>query len=69
MGNRSDTTESLSMKMKILLLGFVGLILVGCATSTRYVNYTDQRFPFKDQYFSVNIYPKHKRFQRPTLIM
>ena len=46
------------MKMKILLLGFVALILAGCATSTRYVDYTDQRFPPKDQYFAVNVYPE-----------
>ncbi len=60
MGNRSDTTEQpeVAMKMKILLLGFVALILAGCATSTRYVDYTDQRFPPKDQYFAVNVYPE-----------
>ena len=46
------------MKMKILLLGFVALILAGCATSTRYVDYTDQRFTPKDQYFAVNVYPE-----------
>jgi hypothetical protein len=46
------------MKMKILLLGFVALVLAGCATSTRYVDYTDQRFPPKDQYFAVNVYPE-----------
>jgi hypothetical protein len=45
------------MKKQILVLGLLGLILAGCATSTRYVNYTDQRFPPKDQYFTVNVYP------------
>ena len=46
------------MKMKILLLGFVVLILAGCATSSRYDQYTAQRFPPKDQYYVVNIYPE-----------
>ncbi|MBF0571963.1 MAG: hypothetical protein HQL12_08865 [Candidatus Omnitrophica bacterium] len=46
------------MKIKILLLGIVALILAGCATSTRYVDYTNQRFPPKDQYFSMNVYPE-----------
>ena len=46
------------MKKRILLLGLMVLGLVGCATSTRYVNYTDQRFPPKDQYYNVNVYPQ-----------
>lgn len=46
------------MKKKILLLGLGVLILAGCATSTRYDNYTDQRFPPKDQYYIVNVYPQ-----------
>jgi hypothetical protein len=45
------------MKKRILLLGLLVLGLVGCATSTRYVHYTDQRFPPKDQYYNVNVYP------------
>jgi len=45
------------MQKKILFLGLFVLVLAGCATSTRYVNYTDQRFPPKDQYYTVNIYP------------
>ena len=46
------------MKMKILLLGLMVLGLAGCATSTRYDNYTDQRFPPKDPYYIVNVYPE-----------
>jgi len=45
------------MKKNILLLGLMVLGLVGCATSTRYVNYTDQKFPPKDQFYTVNVYP------------
>ena len=44
------------MKKNILLLSLLTLVLVGCATSSRYVNYTVQRFPPKDQYYSVNVY-------------
>lgn len=46
------------MQNKILLLGIFLLVLAGCATSTRYVNYTDQRFPPKDQFFTENVYPE-----------
>ena len=46
------------MRMKMLLLGFTALLLAGCATSTRYDNYTEQRFPPKDQYYTVNVYPE-----------
>src|SRR5208283_4207943 len=46
------------MKMRVLLLGISMLILAGCATSTRYVEYTDQRFPPKDPYYVVNVYPE-----------
>ena len=46
------------MKKRILLLGLMVLGLVGCATSTRYVYYTDQRFPPKDQYYNMNVYPR-----------
>jgi hypothetical protein len=44
------------MRKQILLLGLCLLVLAGCATSTRYINYTDQRFPPKDQYYVVNVY-------------
>ena len=46
------------MKNRILLLGLIMLGLAGCATSTRYVYYTDQRFPPKDPYYNVNVYPQ-----------
>ena len=46
------------MKNKILLLGFFVLVLAGCATSTRYVSYTPQRFPPKDVLYTVNVYPR-----------
>lgn len=44
------------MQKKILLLGLLALVLAGCAVSTRYVNYTDQRFPAKDEFSTINIY-------------
>jgi len=44
------------MKNKIFLLGLFVLLLVGCATSSRYVNYTDQRYPPKDDSFTINVY-------------
>ena len=43
------------MKNK-LLLGFVVLVIAGCATSTRYVSYTPQRFSPKDALYAVNVY-------------
>ena len=46
------------MKNKLWVLGFSILILAGCATSTRYVNYTDQQFPPKDALYNVNVYPE-----------
>lgn len=46
------------MKKHIFLVGLLILVLAGCATSTRYVNYTDQRFPPKDALFTVNVYPE-----------
>jgi hypothetical protein len=46
------------MQKKIMLLGLIVLSLAGCATSTRYVNYTDQRFHPKDEFFTVNVYPE-----------
>lgn len=44
------------MQKRFLFLGLSVLILAGCATSTRYVNYTDQRFPAKDEFYTVNVY-------------
>ena len=46
------------MKNKILCLGLFVLVLAGCATSTRYVSYTAQRFPPKDKSYAVNVYPE-----------
>jgi len=45
------------MKNKLLVLGLSVLILAGCATSTRYVSYTPQRFPPKDVLYPINVYP------------
>ena len=44
------------MIQKLLFLGLFAIVLVGCATSTRYVDYTDQRFPPKDKYYTENVY-------------
>ncbi len=44
------------MLKKVLLLGLIILGLAGCATSTSYVNYTTQRFPPKDEFYTVNVY-------------
>ena len=46
------------MKNKILCLCLFILVLAGCATSTRYVDYTAQRFPPKDAFYAVNVYPE-----------
>ena len=46
------------MKNKILCLGLFILVLAGCATNTRYVSYTGQRFPPKDALYTVNVYPE-----------
>jgi hypothetical protein len=46
------------MLKKSLLLSLFVLFLAGCAISSRYVNYTDQRFPPKDPYYVVNVYPE-----------
>jgi len=46
------------MQKRILFLGLFVLILTGCATSTRYVNYTLQRYPPKDPSFIENVYPE-----------
>ena len=44
------------MKNKILL-GFFLLVLAGCATSTRYVSYTPERYMAKAPSLAVNVYP------------
>ena len=46
------------MHKKIFVLGLFILVLAGCATSTRYVAYTPQRFPPKDEHYAVNVYPE-----------
>ena len=46
------------MKNKILCLCLFILVFAGCATSTRYVGYTAQRFPPKDALYVVNVYPE-----------
>jgi len=46
------------MLRKVLLLGLIVLGLAGCATSTRYDSYTYQRFPPKDEFYAVNVYPE-----------
>jgi hypothetical protein len=46
------------MQKNIWLSGLLVLVLAGCATSSMYVNYTTQRFPPKDLYFTENIYPE-----------
>ena len=46
------------MQKQVLLLGLVVLVLAGCATSTRYVGYTSQRFLPKDESYTVNVYPQ-----------
>ncbi len=45
------------MNKKRLLIGLAVLILAGCATSTRYVSYSMQRYPAKDKFYTVNVYP------------
>ena len=45
------------MQKNILFLGLTVLLLTGCATSTRYDNYTDQRYAPKDKYYAINVYP------------
>lgn len=46
------------MQRKILFLGLFIIGLAGCATSTRYVNYTNQWFAPKEKSYSVNVYPE-----------
>jgi len=45
------------MKKNVLLLGLLMLVVAGCATSSRYVSYTTERFPAKDEIYTVNVYP------------
>ena len=45
------------MLKKTLVLALIILGLAGCATSTRYISYTGQQFPPKDESSTVNIYP------------
>ena len=54
------------MQNKILWVGIGLLLLAGCATSTRYVDYTDQRFPAKDEFYAVNIYPASQALNAST---
>ena len=49
------------MHKRILGLGMFVLVLAGCATSTRYINYTEQRYPPKDEFYSVNVYPQSQK--------
>jgi len=44
------------MQKNILGLALSLLVLAGCATSSSYVQYTPERFPPKDPYFTVNVY-------------
>lgn len=44
------------MPRNILFIGLLIFGLAGCATSTRYVNYTTHQFPPKDKYYAVNVY-------------
>ena len=46
------------MYKKTAVFSFLALFLMGCATSTRYVNYTDQRFVAKDPLYVVSVYPE-----------
>jgi hypothetical protein len=46
------------MRKTILFLGLSAVLLAGCATSSNYINYTNQRFPAKDPYYTVNVYPE-----------
>jgi hypothetical protein len=46
------------MQKQILFLGLCVLVFAGCATATRYVHYTQQRFPPKEKSFTVNVYPE-----------
>jgi hypothetical protein len=45
------------MRKRIVLLSLFVLVMAGCATSSRYVSYTAERFPSKDELYTVNVYP------------
>ena len=44
------------MKLKTFFLGLSILFIAGCAASSYYVNYTNQRFPPKDKFYDVAVY-------------
>ena len=44
------------MQKNILWAGLLALVMVGCATSSSYINYTQEHFPPKDQFFTENVY-------------
>ena len=46
------------MQLRTLFLGLSILLFAGCATSSYYVNYTNQRFPAKDKFYEVAVYPQ-----------
>ncbi len=50
--------NSLFAQKKALVLLLAALTLAGCATSARYTPYTGQKFPAKDRYYFVNVYPE-----------
>jgi len=44
------------MGNKLFPVILAALTLAGCATSTRYIPYTDQKFPAKSKYYFVTVY-------------
>ena len=46
------------MNKPVWAAGMAVLLLAGCATSTSYINYTNQQFPAKDRSYAVNVYSK-----------
>ncbi len=49
--------EDVVMKRSLAAF-FFALTLAGCAVNTRYVSYTDQKFPAKSTYYFISIYPE-----------
>ncbi len=47
--------ENKTMKKTILFV-LAALILAGCATSVRYVRYTDEKLPPKPKYYFITVY-------------
>ncbi len=43
---------------KLFILVLLVCTIAGCATSVRYVNYTDRKYPPKNKYYFVTIYPE-----------